>query len=242
MLRRRLILLSALLAVAAGLALAFWQSNAVLSLARAHPVVIRAYPARLAASASGPGLLSACGWMDESARSAETRGRLSAIAEEGREGPVDLGLGPGDPSPELPGAAEAGTVELPAHASALLATADQPLLLAHASDPRAFAEAARRRGWLGPLVAEVAAGARSVSVLATETAAPPTLRITVAMEFSDGAEAESALRRLTDAQGDLTRLGLVAQPGYERIVRRTRLVVIRLEVEASLARSRLRTR
>jgi len=241
-LRRRLILLAALLATALGVGWTLWQSAAILGLARPHPVVVRAFPERLAASAAGPGVLAACGWMDESDRAAETRATLARLAEGGAPGPVDLGFGPGDSAPELPGSAQPGAVELPLHASALLGAADQPLLLLHAFRPAAFAETARRRGWLGPLAAEIAASAVSVSALVTEGASPPVLQVTLAMEFADGAEAERALRRLTDARGDFGQLGFAAQPSYERVVRRTKLVVVRLDVDARLARSKLRAR
>lgn len=241
MLRRRLTLLAALSAVGLGLAWMFWQEATLLALDRPHPVVIRAFPDRIATSATGPGLLAACGWMDAPARAGATRATLGLLAQPGRAS-IDLGFGPGDPAPELTAAGATGTVALPAHASALLGTADQPLLLLHAFQPGAFADTARRRGWLGPLAAEIAASARSVSALVTESATPPTLHVTLAMEFADGAAAESALRRLTDAQGDFGQLGFAAQPGYERIVRRTRLVVIRLDVDAALARSKLRPR
>lgn len=242
MLRRRLILLAALLATALAVGWTFWQSAAVLALARPHPVAVRAFPERIAASVAGPGVLAACGWMDDAGRAAATRATLSGLGENGAPGPVDLGFGPGDPAPELPGAASPGTVELPLHASALLGTADQPLLLLHAFQPAVFAETARRRGWLGPLAAEIAASAISVTALVTEGSAPPLLQVTLAMEFPDGAAAERALRRLTEAQGDFGQLGFAAQPGYERVVRRTKLVVVRLDVDARLARSKLRTR
>lgn len=242
MLRRRLTLLAALTALGLGLAWFLWQEATLLALDRTHPVVVRAFPDRIATSATGPGLLAACGWMDDPARAVATRGALGRLAAPGRES-VDVGFGPGDPAPELTGAGTAtGTLALPAHASALLSTAREPLLLLHAFEPAAFSDAARRRGWLGPLAAEIAASARSVSALVTESTAPPTLHVTLAMEFADGASAEAALRRLTDAQGDFGQLGFAAQPGYERIVRRTKLVVVRLEVDASLARSKLRPR
>lgn len=241
MLRRRLTLLAALTALGLGLAWFLWQEATLLALDRTHPIAVRAFPARIATSATGPGLLAACGWMDDPTRAGATRGALGRLATPGRES-VDVGFGPGDPAPELTGAGSSGTLALPAHASTLLSTAREPLLLIHAFEPAAFAEAARRRGWLGPLAAEIAASARSVSALVTESTAPPTLHVTLAMEFADGASAEAALRRLTDAQGDFGQLGFAAQPGYERIVRRTRLVVVRLEVDAALARSKLHPR
>jgi hypothetical protein len=239
--RRRLALTAALTTLGLGLAWLLGSDRTVLELERAHPVVLRAYPERLAASATGPGLLAACGWMDEPGRAGATRATLGNLAGTGRAW-TDLGFGPGDLAPELPGMASEGKVTLPLHASALLATAERPLLLLHAFEPGILAETSRRRGWLGPLAAEVAASAMSATVLARESASPPVLQVTLALEFADGAAAEAALRRLTEAQGDLGQLGFAAQPGYERIVRRTKLVVIRLDVDAGLARAKLRAR
>lgn len=242
MLRRRLILFSALTALGLALGWSLWQREVTLALERTHPVVIRAFPARIETSVSGRGVLAACGWLDEPTRASTTRALLATLSSKGGEGPLDLGFGLGDTSPELPGESAAGKVTLPLTAATLLSTASNPLLLLHASSVGDFAETARRRGWLGPLVAEVAGSARSLSVLATESAAPATLQVTLALEFNDGESAERALKRLTDAQGDFGQLGFAAQPGYERIVRRTKLVVIRLDVDAALARSKLRTR
>lgn len=242
MLRRRLILLSALSAVTLGLGWTLWQRSVTLRLGHPHPVVVRAFPDRIARSVTGPGLLAACGWLDDSTRAAATRAALAKLASPGQDGPADLGFGPDDASPELPGTASPGAVTLPLQASALLGSADQPLLLLHAFEPRVFAETSRRRGWLGPLAAEIAGSANAVTALVTESAAPALLQVTLALEFADGQSAERALRRLTDAQGDFGQLGFAAQPGYERIVRRTKLVVIRLDVDAALARSKLRGR
>jgi len=241
-LRRRLILLSALAAVTLGLGWTLWQRSVTLRLQHPHPVVVRAFPDRIARSVTGPGLLAACGWLDDSTRAAATRAALAKLASPGQDGPVDLGFGPDDASPELPGSASPGSVTLPLQASALLGSAAEPLLLLHAFEPGVFAETSRRRGWLGPLAAEIAGSANAVTALVTESASPAVLKVTLALEFADGESAERALRRLTDAQGDFGQLGFAAQPGYERIVRRTRLVVIRLDVDANLARSKLRAR
>lgn len=218
-----------------------WQRPLPLDLQRAHPVMARAYPAAIAQSRSGPGLLTALGWLDDAARRAATRERLAELAASGQER-LDLGFGPGDAGPELPGTSGEGAVTLPPEAAALAATTDGLLLLLHVPKPSDFALPARQRGWIGPTVEAVAGNAESVSVAVAETGTPPTLRVTLAFAYPDGAAAEAALRRLTEAQGDFGQLGFVAQPGYERIVRRTRLVVIRLDVDAGLARSKLRPR
>lgn len=241
MARRRLALLLAMSALLALGAWGLWQRPLPLALARAHPVMARAHPTVIAESRVGPGVLVAAGWLDEPGRRSATRARLAELAESGAER-VDLGFGPSDSSPELPGAGEPGEVALPAEAAALAMTTDGLLLLLHAARPGDFALPARQRGWIGPRVEEVAAAASSVTVAVAETGTPATLRVTLALAYPDGAAAEAALRRLTEAQGDIGQLGFVAQPGYERIVRRTRLVVIRLDVDSGLARSKLRPR
>lgn len=239
--RRRLALSLAVSGLLGLGAWSLWQRPLPLGLDRAHPVMARAYPSAIADSRTGSGLLVALGWLDEPGRRDVTRGRLADIAASGAER-VDLGMGPGDTAPEMPGAGGDGSLTLPPEAAALAATTDGLLLLLHVPKPGDFALPARQRGWIGPRVEEVAATAESVTVAVAETGTPATLRVTLALAYPDGAAAETALRRLTEAQGDFGQLGFVAQPGYERLVRRTRLVVIRLDVDAGLARSKLRPR
>lgn len=243
MTRRRFVLLALL---GAAFAAAVWQflgGPLPLALKRTHPVMARAYPQAIAASETGPGLLVALGWLDATERRESTRAALAELATTAAsEETVDLGLGPGDAEPELPGRSEDGPATMPREAAALAATTDGLLLLVHVPRPGDFALPARQRGWLGPRLLEVAASAESLTVAVAETGPPATVRVTLALAFADGAAAEAALRRLTEVQGDVGQLGLAAQPGYERIVRRTRLVVIRLEVGAALARAKLRAR
>ncbi len=239
--RRRLALSLAVSGLLGLGAWSLWQRPLPLDLARPHPVMARAYPAAIAGSRTGAGLLTALAALEAPERRATTRERLADLAESG-QARLDLGLGPADSAPELPGAGGDGSVTLPPEAAALAATTDGLLLLLHVPKPGDFALPARQRGWIGPRVEEIAAKAESVTVAVAETGTPATLRVTLALAYPDGAAAEAALRRLTEAQGDFAQLGFVAQPGYERIVRRTRLVVIRLDVDAGLARSKLRPR
>ena len=241
MTRRRLALSLAVSALLGLAAWSLWKRPLPLALERGHPVMARAFPSAIAASHAGPGILAAAGWLDEPSRRLATRARLGELAASGAER-LDLGFGPSDGAPELPGTAGIGEVILPPEAAALARTTDGLLLLLHAPRPGDFALPARQRGWIGPRVEEVAATASSITVAVAETGTPPTLRVTLALAYPDGAAAEKALRRLTEAQGDIGQLGFVAQPGYERIVRRTRLVVIRLDVDSGLARSKLRPR
>ena len=240
--RRRWIIAFALIVLGGGLGWLLTHS-ATLGLARPHPLMVRSFPGSIAQSTCGPGLLSALSWLDEPQRREATRRTLLSLAETNPPLAVaDLGLGPGDTQPEIPGTSGTAGVALPSAATTLLESTDGLLLLVHAPRPADLTVSARRRGWIGPLLEEVARDAVAATAAVSETQGMPVLRVTLALEYADGETAEKALRRLTDAKGDASQLGLAAQPGYERIVRRTHLVVIRLDIDAGLAREKLRSR
>jgi hypothetical protein len=58
--------------------------------------------------------------------------------------------------------------------------------------------------------------------------------VTIAFAYRTGEEAEAALARLTEKQGDYEALGFAARPGTDRITRQTKLLVIRLDIETDL--------
>lgn len=235
-----------LLAVAAVLvaivAATLWSRRGLtLALARDHVVVGRLLVPAARGSAAPAELAGAAAILDEPGRQAETRAALRRALAETRGESVDFGFGPGDAAPEIDGAAP-GAVDLPSTATALLRAQRNPLFVLHSRQPAALARMAARRGWIGPLAAEVFASARSISVAADEDREAGWLHVTLALEFADGDGAGRALDRLTAANGDYGQLGFIAQPGYERVVRQTCLVVIRLDARTEQAAQALRGR
>jgi len=230
----------AVLAIIVGAAL--WSRRGLtLALAREHAVVGRVLAASLRESAAPLELAGAVSILDEPGRQPATRAALQEAVAKGRDEPVDFGFGEGDAASEIRAGGE-GSVELPAVATALLRAQKNPLLIVHTRQTERLARIASRRGWLGPLAAEVFASARSISAALDEDREAGWLRITLALEFTSGEAAEQALARLSSANGDYGQLGFVAQPGYERIVRQTRLVVIRLDTRTETAARQLRGR
>ena len=243
MTRRRISLLAAFTLLVGGALWIYGGGALLLNLDQAHPVMVRAFPKALAKSETGPGLLVALSTLDEPERRKATRATLADyFSQQVLAETLDLGFGPKDTAPEFTSSSSGQTVALPKEAAALAATTENLLLLLHVTRPGDFALPARQRGWIGPRLEEVALTASHLTVAVAESGVPARLRVTLALAYPDGADAERALRRLTEVQGDVGQLGFAAQPGYERIVRQTRLVVIRLDVEAALARSKLPAR
>lgn len=240
--RRRIVLLGVVTALAAGLAL--WASRDVeLALSRGHPVIGRLLIPAARASAVGTEIAGAASLLDLPDRAGRTRSDLQSAftrSANGKGETLDFGLGVDD-EPEFAPRTQA-RVPLPATASALLRAQDNPLLILHTGEPARLAKVGARRGWLGPLAADVFASAQAISLAVSEDTEGGWMHVTLALEFADGESAEVALRRLTAAEGDFGQLGFVAQPGYERVVRRTRLVVIRLDARVDSVARQLRTR
>lgn len=239
-LRRRMLWLALALLAGIGALLWSWRGTS-LRLGREHAVVGRLLVGATRGSAASAEIAGAAGLLDDPARQASTRAGLAAALAKATGETLDFGFGLGEPSVEV-GPETDRRLPLAAHAAALLRAQDNPLLLVHTTQPAQLAKVAARRGWIGPLAAEVFASARSISVAVSEDAEGGRLRVTLALEFAEGAAAEKALARLTAANGDYGQLGFVAQPGYERIVRRTHLVVIRLDAPTALAAGHLRGR
>lgn len=239
-LRRRMLVVAAILATVAGAVL--WSRRGLtLALSRDHPVLGRVLVPAARSSAAPIELSGAVTMLDEPGRQAETRALLNRAVAESRKAYVDFGFGTGDPMPEI-GLQVEGSTELPPIATSLLQAQKNPIFILHTRQPAALARIAARRGWLGPLAADIFSAARSISVVADEDKEGGWLRFTLALEFEDGAGAERALAQLTSADGDYGKLGFVAQPGYERVVRQTRLVVIRLDARTDQAARALRAR
>ena len=107
-------------------------------------------------------------------------------------------------------------------------------LLVHADSAKALLETAARRRWLGRALIEAGARAETATIAVGESDDGAFLVATIAFAYRTGEEAAAALERLTEKQGDFDALGFAARPGTERITRRTKLLVIRLDIETDL--------
>lgn len=217
----------------------FWFTRGTsLSLERNHGTIGRIFIPTARQSSAGLKIAGAPALIDEINRVGSTRDRLVTAFQSTQNPTIDFGFSPGDESVEVAPATQS-RIGLPAIADALLKAQDNPLLIVYTSEPIRFAQVAARRSWIGPLAGNVFASARSISIAVDEDAEAGRLHVTFALEFLDSDAAEAALKRLTSAQGDYAQLGFIARPGYERVVRRTQLVVIRIDVQSSEAAEHL---
>jgi hypothetical protein len=140
-----------------------------------------------------------------------------------------------------PEVADGGKV-IPGLARVQLGGVPHGYLLVHAAPAQALLETAARRRWLGRALIEAGAQAESATVAVGETDDGAFLVTTIAFAYRTGEEAEAALARLTEKQGDFDALGFAARPGTDRITRRTKLLVVRLDIETELVLQALRHR
>ncbi len=112
-------------------------------------------------------------------------------------------------------------------------------LLLHAAPAQGLLEAAGRRRWLGRALVEAGAQAETATIAVGESDDGAFLVATIAFAYRTGDEAEAALNRLTEKQGDFEALGFAARPGTDRITRQTKLLVIRFDIETDLVRQAL---
>ena len=103
-------------------------------------------------------------------------------------------------------------------------------------------ETAGRRRWLGRALVEAGRSAESATIAVGENDTGAFLVATIAFAYRTGDEAEAALARLTEKQGDYEALGFAARPGTDRITRQTKLLVVRLDIETDLVLQALRHR
>jgi len=231
---------AAILAAVVG-AILWSRRGLALALNRDHAIVGRVLVPAARGAAAPVEIAGAVAILDEPGRQSETRSAINRAVSGARGESVDFGFGPGDTAPEVNETTQ-GATDLPAVATSLLRAQKNPLFILHTRDPGSLARIAARRGWLGPLAAEVFTSARTISVAGDEDKEGGWFHLTIALEFGDGASAERALARLTSANGDYGQLGFVAQPGYERVVRQTRLVVIRLDARTEKVARAMRGR
>ncbi|MCX8489309.1 MAG: hypothetical protein ORN22_09415 [Opitutales bacterium] len=157
---------------------------------------------------------------------------------------VTLGFVPGEPaalSLDTPDVAEGGKI-IPGLARVQLRGVPHGYLLVHADPASGLLEAASRRRWLGRALIEAGAQAETATIAVGESDDGAFLVATIAFAYRTGEEAEDALVRLTEKQGDYEALGFAARPGTDRITRRTKLLVGRLDIETDLVLQGLRRR
>ena len=147
-----------------------------------------------------------------------------------------VGFIPGQPaelSENTPEVSEGGKV-IPGLARVQLSGVPHGYLLVHAAPANALLEAAARRRWLGRALIEAGAQAETATIAVGESNDGAFLVATIAFAYKTGDEAEAALARLTEKQGDFESLGFAARPGTDRITRQTKLLVVRLDIETDL--------
>ena len=147
-----------------------------------------------------------------------------------------VGFIPGQPaelSDNTPEVSVGGKV-IPGLARVQLSGVPHGYLLVHAAPANALLETANRRRWLGRALIEAGAQAETATIAVGESDGGAFLVATIAFAYKTGDEAEAALARLTEKQGDFESLGFAARPGTDRITRQTKLLVIRLDIETDL--------
>ena len=157
---------------------------------------------------------------------------------------VTVGFIPGQPAElglDTPEISEGGKI-IPGLARVQLRGVPHGYLLVHADPASGLLEAASRRRWLGRALIEAGAQAETATIAVGESDDGAFLVATIAFAYRTGEEAEAALIRLTEKQGDYDALGFAARPGTDRITRRTKLLVVRLDIETDLVLQALRRR
>ena len=147
-----------------------------------------------------------------------------------------VGFIPGQPaelSENPPEVADGGKV-IPGLARVQASGVPHGYLLVPADPASGLLEAAARRRWLGRALIEAGAQAETATIAVGESDGGAFLVATIAFAYRTGDEAEAALRRLTEKQGDYEALGFAARPGTDRITRQTKLLVVRLDIETDL--------
>lgn len=134
---------------------------------------------------------------------------------------------------DVPEVATGGFV-LPGLARAQLRGVPHGYLLVHAAPASGLLETAGRRRWLGRALIEAGAKAETATIAVGESGDGAFLVATLAFAYRTGDEAEAALHRLLEKQGDFDALGFAARPGTDRITRQTKLLVVRFDIETDL--------
>lgn len=241
---RRPWLLLALLATACGLAW-LWLDPADLRLRfdpRSREVAL-IIPAELTGRRAAEAVLPALAELAGPEQRAALRAQLASPPTPSVRR-ATVGFVPGGPAvlaldtPEVP---EGGKV-IPGLGRVQLRGVPHGFLLVHADPASGLLEAAARRRWLGRALIEAGAAAETATIAVGESDDGAFLVATIAFAYRTGEEAEAALHRLTEKQGDYDALGFAARPGTDRITRRTKLLVVRFDIETDLVLQGLRRR
>ena len=147
-----------------------------------------------------------------------------------------VGFIPGQPAElsENPPEVSVGGKVIPGLARVQLSGVPHGYLLVHAAPANALLETAARRRWLGRALIEAGAQAETATIAVGESDGGAFLVVTIAFAYRTGDEAEAALARLTEKQGDYEALGFAARPGADRLTRQTKLLVVRFDIETDL--------
>ncbi|MSS98983.1 MAG: hypothetical protein CK541_02780 [Opitutia bacterium] len=181
------------------------------------------------------GVLRALAELTEPARREGLRTRLGELLA-ARPERIEIGFVPAGPAEArlpLNNPPEGGKT-LPGLARAQWAALPHGYLIVHTTEVGPLLETAGRRRWLGRALVEAGRPAESATIAVGESDNGAFLVATVAFAFRTGDEAEAALKRLTERQGDFEALGFAARPGADRLTRQTKLLVIRFDIEADL--------
>ncbi len=157
---------------------------------------------------------------------------------------VTLGFIPGqlaELTVDTPEVSDGGRI-IPGLARVQLRGVPHGYLLIHAAPAQGLLETAARRRWLGRALIEAGSQAETATIAVGESDDGAFLVAKIAFAYRTGNEAEAALDRLTEKQGDTEALGFAARPGTDRITRQTKLLVVRLDIETDLVLQALRRR
>lgn len=193
------------------------------------------FPAELNGRRAGDAVLNALAELAGPEHRAALREQLARPAARSASR-VTVGFIPGQPAglaTDTPEVAAGGKV-LPGVARVQLRGVPHGYLLVHAAPAEGLLTTAGRRRWLGRALVEAGAQAETATIAVGESDDGAFLVATVAFAYRTGDEAETALRRLTEKQGDFEALGFAARPGTDRITRTTKLLVIRFDIETDL--------
>ena len=243
---KRLLLFGLALSALAGLA--WWlllPPALTLRIDAKHQAFGVLYPRRAAGLTCARSVLTALAYCAPSDKRAATYTQLLRALESGAER-VDFGFSTDRSEPVVrpldPDAKPApGQRVLPTQTMLQLKTLEHGYLLLRIEPAGALLELAARRRWLETPVAEIARSALSASIAVGESTQPNVLLATFALEYRTADEAEAALRKLTGTDS-VSSLGYVAQPGSRQIVRATKIVTIRYDVNADLVVQALNAR